>query len=78
MANTVEITTVDGCLGIKLPTTLVTQYGLQAGQSLQVDFDATNTLTLQDHDVSPEFMRAVQAAVDQYSDALELLRLKGD
>ena len=78
MASTVEITTVNGCLGIKLPSALVKHYGLQAGQSLQVDFDETNTLTLQDHAVSPEFMRAVQAAVDQYGDALELLRLKSD
>jgi len=49
MASTVELTMVNGQLGLQLPAELVQQFQLKAGQSLQLDFDQTNTLTLQDH-----------------------------
>ncbi|MFC6180189.1 hypothetical protein [Lactiplantibacillus daowaiensis] len=73
-----KVIEVDGALGLVLPPAVVEALELQVGQLIQVTSDTTNTLKLQDHDISPEFMRGVEAAVEQYHDALTLLQMHGD
>ncbi|VDG20031.1 hypothetical protein [Lactobacillus koreensis] [Lactiplantibacillus mudanjiangensis] len=78
MKTDAEIVEIGGELGLKLPAEIIRNLDLQVGQVIQVTHDMTNTLTLQDHDISPDFMRGVEAAVAEYRDALTMLRTRPD